>query len=405
MITSRLSDHYQRMIVRKFSGRRKPVGFLLIVFLVWQIALLFPPSHAQNQITLTRPLTVRWQYQSDRTVNLTPAVGNDHIYLPLAGGALVSLRVDGQFTWQTDTGGDFSAAPVTDERAVYVASEIKSPPDAPPPRATGLVRALGRTSGVTLWLSRLQKPLRGTLAANRQMLFGGGEDGCLYAFRKDTGQIAWTFQHGAPFDAHIITSNARLYIGSEDGTLLAIGQVTGKPLWRYRTRGALRGPVAVASGTVFFGSADGFVYAVDELTGRLRWQSRTGAGVQAVAATADGLIVASLDNFVYYFSGKGGERLWKRQLAGRIAAQPLVIGQSALFAPLSGDACVVLNLRDGKQINNLPVGEDNNTNASPVLASDILLVTTRRGLVAFAAPVTIPSGSTPRRKPTPWASD
>nr|MBA3442894.1 PQQ-binding-like beta-propeller repeat protein [Pyrinomonadaceae bacterium] len=191
MIKGRLFDNHRRMIVRTFYvSRCKTLGFSLLAFFMWQDVLPFPLSKAQNQITLTRPLTVRWQYPSDRTLNLTPAVENDHIYLPLAGGALVSLRVDGQFTWQTETGGDFSAAPITDERAVYVASEIKAPLDALPQRATGLLRALGRASGVTLWMSALQKPLRGTLASNRHMIFGGGEDGSLYAILKNTGQVA-----------------------------------------------------------------------------------------------------------------------------------------------------------------------------------------------------------------------
>jgi hypothetical protein len=60
----------------------------------------------------------------------------------------------------------------------------------------------------------------------------------------------------------------------------------------------------------------------------------------------------------------------------------------ALFTPLSGDAGVVLDLRDGKQLNTLPVGEDNNTAASPVAVGGVLLVTTRRGLMAFSRPNT-----------------
>lgn len=380
-------DRYRLAPLRhRFVCRcRSHYGVVLLAFLVWQLALPFSSTRAQGLLTFTRPLTVRWQYQSERTVNLTPAVANNHVFLPLAGGALVSLRVDsGQFIWQTETGGDFSAAPVADDRAVYVAAEIKAPLNATSPEATGSLRALGRTSGITLWMRAFPKPLRGALAANRTLIFGGAADGRIYAVRKETGDVAWALPYAASFDAQVVISGTRLYIGSEDGLLLALEQATGKPLWRYQTRGALRGPVAIAGRTVFFGSTDGFVYALDELTGQLRWQARTGAGVQAIAAASGGLIVASLDNFVYYFSVGRGERLWKRQLAGRIAAQPLVVGQNALFAPLAGDACVVLHLRDGKQINNLPVGEDNNTTASPVLVSDRLLVTTRRGLVAFA---------------------
>jgi outer membrane protein assembly factor BamB len=216
------------------------------------------------------------------------------------------------------------------------------------------------------------------------MIFGGAADGRVYAFSKERGEILWMAQFKAPFASQPVLQGGRLYIGSEDGNLYALDQETGRTLWRYQTRGALRGPVAIAEETIFFGSADNYAYALRASDGRLKWRARTGAEVQAVAYTPSGLVVASLDNFVYFLSLRRGARLWKRQLAGRIASQPLASLDAALFAPLSGDACVVLDLKDGKQVNNLPVGEGNNMAASPVASGQMLLVTTRQGLLAFA---------------------
>jgi outer membrane protein assembly factor BamB len=195
-------------------------------------------------------------------------------------------------------------------------------------------------------------------------------------------------QESQPFNSHPALYGSTLYIGSDDGTLLALEQQTGKVVWRYRTRGAVRGRAVEVEGIVYFGSADGFVYAVNAADGRLRWRMRTGAGVQVVASAGGGLLVASLDNFVYKLSLMKGDRLWKRQLAGRVASEPLMAEDGALFTPLSGDAGVVLDLRDGKQLNTLPVGEDNNTAASPVAVGGVLLMTTRRGLMAFSRPET-----------------
>ena len=142
--------------------------------------------------------------------------------------------------------------------------------------------------------------------------------------------------------------------------------------------------IAGRDNAIFFGSADGYVYAFSEISGRLLWRRRTGAAVQAVVLTDNGIIATSLDNFVYLLSPRRGELLWKRQLAGRIAALPLTDAQSALFAPLGGDAAVVLSLRDGKQVNTLAVGEDGNTPATSLLVGNLLLIPTRHGLMAFA---------------------
>jgi outer membrane protein assembly factor BamB len=371
------------------SKRQQGALFIFLIFVI--VAARTPSGFAvrssEGQIALSQPLTIRWQYESDRTVNLTPATDGERIYLPLAEGMLVSLRAtDGQLFWKTEIGGELSASPAADERAVYIASKAGGPSGSEP-RALGTLRALGREAGVTLWMRTFQFPLQGALAVNQTTLFGGGTDGRFYALDKKTGTFLWVMQHWSRFASHPVVSGSRLYIGNDDGTLFSLDQATGKQLWRYRTRGAIRGRAAVVGGVIYFGSADGFVYAINEADGRLRWRARTGAGVQAVANVTGGLLVASLDNFVYLLSLNKGDRLWKRQLAGRLAAEPLTAADGALFTPLSGDSGVVLDLRDGRQLNSLPIGEDNNTSASPIVAGNVLFVTTRHGLLAFSRPV------------------
>jgi outer membrane protein assembly factor BamB len=102
------------------------------------------------------------------------------------------------------------------------------------------------------------------------------------------------------------------------------------------------------------------------------------------------LLVASLDNFVYMLSLSRGSRVWKRQLSGRISSQPLTSSDGALFIPLSSDSGVVLALRDGKQINTLPIGADNSISASPVKVGNLVVVTSIKGLLAFSSPKTQP---------------
>jgi outer membrane protein assembly factor BamB len=384
-----MTESYKRTAVRDS-------GFQLFFTTALLFALLlqaFPALPSQTvsiavQIALSQPLTVRWQYNSNQTINLTPATAGERVYLPLAAGTIVSLRsTDGQMLWKTEIGGEVSASPVADERAVYIASETIFPPSKEV-RATGALRALGRESGLTLWMRTFHRPLSGDLVADSTTLFGGTQDGRVFAVDKATGRFVWVMQHWQPFHSRPSIYGSTLYVGSDDGSLFALNKATGNPLWHYRTRGAVRGRAVEIGGVVYFGSADGYVYALNAADGRLRWRTRTGAGVQVVAEGGGGLVIASLDNFVYKLSLVGGDRLWKRQLAGRVASEPLMATDGALFTPLSGDAGVVLDLRDGKQLNTLPVGEDNNTAASPVAVGGVLLVTTRQGLLAFSRPIT-----------------
>lgn len=342
-------------------------------------------GQANTDALLSQPLTVRWRYESSVTLNLTPAFDNERIYLPLAGGTIVALKAkDGQLYWRSDMGGELSASPVADENAIYVASETIVQSNEPRASA-GALRALGREGGVTHWMTPLVRPLRGALTISGGKLFAGGSDGRAYAFDKRTGGVLWSIPFGSPFSGQPVIKAGKVYLGSEDGALLALEETTGRVLWRYRTKGAIRGPVAVTGDSVFFGSGDGYVYAVSSDKGRLKWRKRTGAGVEAVVLAGDALLAASLDNFAYLLNLKGS-MLWKKQLPGRISAQPLTVEETALFTPLSSSAGVVLALRDGKQVNSLPTGEELTSSASPIMVGDAVILTTEHGLLAFARP-------------------
>ena len=342
---------------------------------------VFTADDRDKEPLLSQPLTVRWRYESNVTLNLTPAYDNERIYLPLAGGTLVALKAsDGQLFWRSEIGGELSASPVADETAVYVASEITATNG-----SSGALRALGREGGVTQWMTPLVKPLRGSLAISGIKLFAGGSDGRAYAFDKRTGGVLWSIPFSSAFNGQPVSNAGRVYFGSEDGNLLALDESTGRVLWRYRTKGPVRGPVAVSDNTVFFGSGDGYVYAVSGDKGRLRWRKRTGAGVEAVTLAGEAVLAASLDNFAYLLDLKGTQ-LWKKQLPGRIAAQPLTVQQTALFTPLSSSAAVVLGLKDGKQVNTLPTGEELTSSAAPIIVGDAVIVTTEHGLLAFGRP-------------------
>ncbi len=340
---------------------------------------------SSKEVSLSEPLTVGWRYDTSATLNLTPAFDDERVYLPLAEGVVVSLQAaNGQLNWRAEMGGELSASPVADNHMVYVASETGKP-EAGVRRATGALRALGREAGVTQWMRTFEMPLRGALTLANGNLFAASSNGRVYSFDGKTGAVRWFHDYGTAFKAQPVVNDSRVYVGSEDGNLLAFDEVNGKLLWFYKTKGAVRGPVANGGDQVYFGSDDGYVYAVAASNGRLKWRSRLGAGVQAVAKVGDDLLVASLDNFVYKFSS-AGTRLWKRQMPGRISSQPLMTRAEALFTPLSGSAGVVLELRDGKQVNTLPVGEEISNLASPIAVADAVLVTTETGLLAFMRP-------------------
>src|SRR5688572_3017055 len=176
---------------------------------------------AHSDALLSQPLTVRWRYASNVTLNLTPAFDKERVYLPLAGGTIVALTArDGQLYWRSDMGGELSASPIADETAIYVTSETTGPPNEP--RRSGVaLRALSRESGVTQWMTPLITPVKGAIALGGGKVFAGGSDGRAYAFDKHTGGVLWSIPFASPFAGQPVLKSGRVYFGSEDGSLLA----------------------------------------------------------------------------------------------------------------------------------------------------------------------------------------
>src|SRR5258706_4702485 len=338
----------------------------------------------QKQLALSQPLVVKWRYQSDQTSNLTPAADRTSVFLPLVCGSMISLNVrDGKLIWRAEAGGEFSAAPTIDERSVYAATRYSEPAQG---QIHGTLRALSKTTGVTLWMRTLPGPLGGTLVAGENALFAGSTDGRIYAFDKHTGLTIWINQYAEGFSSEPRLSGKLVYFGSDSGNLFALDQSTGRVVWQYHTHGAIQGPIAVADGIIYFGSGDGYIYAFSELRAQLLWRRRTGAAVQAVTVVSNGLLAASLDNFAYLLTLHKGSLIWRRQLPGRIPARPVTTSDGALFTPLSTDSAIVLNLHDGKPANTLSLGEENTSPAAPVVIETMILIATSHGLLAFAAP-------------------
>jgi outer membrane protein assembly factor BamB len=341
---------------------------------------------ASEKLSLSRPLNVVWSYSAGEISGFPSTTHQETLYLPLGTSEVAALNLStGELRWKTDLGGHISASPASDDRGVYVASEV--PPEAPgrEVRGSGVVRLLSPQSGVTIWMKTISAPIRGALSVSANALFAASEDGRIMAFDKQTGEIIWTRQNNAPFLSQPLLVANNLFWGDESGQIFLVDGASGQTHWRYQTHSRIRSQPVTAGGRLYVGATDDFVYALDAATGVLLWRVRAGSGVQALATDEERLFVAALDNFVYCISAETGRRVWKRQMPGRVAAKPVVAEGGVLFAPLSGEECIVLNPENGKKINSIKVEGDGQIAASPLLADGLLLITTRQGVYALSS--------------------
>lgn len=337
-------------------------------------------------LTLSRPLVFKWLSEQGEPAAVPPAFHGESLYAQSAEGVVTSILLPGgQLQWRSEVGGILSSNPVADGRAVYIASESVSTGSTKP---QGVVAALSKTSGITLWSQTLPSPVQGQLLLQDNSVIGATKDGRLFSFDSETGNSVWNTQHAYSLSDNMLLANRRLIASTADGLIVSFDSRTGRQDWRYRTLDRVRLSVVVSGTKVFVGSANGYVTALEETAGGLilRWRRRVGASVIGVTHTAQGVVAVTGDNSVQLLSHRRGSRLWKRRMPGRVFGQPLTDARHALFATPGGDACIVLSLESGKQVNVISVGEGNQILATPVLTPTTLIVPTRRGLMAFGPP-------------------
>ncbi len=347
---------------------------------------------SKSQLKLSQPLNLRWQHVFDNSENISLTSDEKRVYASQTGGTIISLGSNnGQMLWKTETGGEFTANPVSNEMGVFVASEALSiSSEMMPPKQTrqdgGMVRLLARESGITLWKKALPIPLRGTMVMDGASLYGCDGNGRIFSLKLESGEINWVSQISNSSLNELTLDDAKIFAIGSDGALTALNKITGTTSWRYQTHSPSQGHLSLFENSLYFGSSNGWVYALEKDRGQQLWKTRVGVGVQFIKATKDGLFVASPDNFIYCLSSTRGNRLWKHLLPGKVAAPLLVEGDALLATLISSREGIVLDIRNGRQINIIPLGDDSSSSATPLISDETLLLATRHALLAFSQP-------------------
>ena len=253
--------------------------------------------------------------------------------------------------------------------------------------------------GKELWRTSMQAlVLTAPLVAGGRVFVLGG-DRMISAFDAATGQRLWQQQRtGEP----LILARAGLLMAVGDTLVVGLG---GRVLGLNPQNGTARWDVALAnvrgtneverladmvSGTSRRGSAvcmrafQTAVGCVDGANGRLLW-SRAANGYSGLAGDADTVVGTEADGRLRAWQRAGGEVLWSSEnFRFRGLSAPVVWDRKMVFGDSAGFVHL-LDLRDGTLLNRL-VADDSAVTLEPVVVGKNLLVVTQRGgLYAYAA--------------------
>jgi outer membrane protein assembly factor BamB len=115
------------------------------------------------------------------------------------------------------------------------------------------------------------------------------------------------------------------------------------------------------------------------------WKARTGAQIVDITEVSGNFLVSSNDGFVYLLAAKSGDRIWKRRLPGRLIGKPLIYNNFALLQTIDGTAALILDLNNGKLVNQILFNENVFSGGSALFLHRRVIIPTNKGLLAFGS--------------------
>lgn len=145
--------------------------------------------------------------------------------------------------------------------------------------ADGLVRALDRQRGKTLWKADLDMSLSGGVGLHDDALFLGNSEGYVLKLDAGSGEVLWSTQLRGEVLAPPQGNGEVVIAQTYDGRLQGLDYDSGELLWTYDSNVpvlTIRGTSApvIDGDRVYAGFANGRVLAFEALTGAIAWEIR-----------------------------------------------------------------------------------------------------------------------------------
>ncbi|MFC7166173.1 PQQ-binding-like beta-propeller repeat protein [Halospeciosus flavus] len=278
-----------------------------------------------------------WRTSIDGTVERSPVVGEDAVYVTASGTVYSLDRATGKQRWQA--GGATGPPVVHGSQVLFSSGAAIEVVDAAsgkrqrrislPARAvTGPVVAgsdlyVGCTDervhaytldGKHQWQTvPLNTSQFEPLAVGDKRVFVASNLG-LYAHDRAGGFRDWSATRNSVTDAPTVADGSVFFPTS--GEFVARYSVDGKEQWRTPVSGLPRGSVAVGGGSVYAVAGNASLYRLNASGGGVVWRSRVPTATDSSPALADNAVAVNDSGSVHTFVTEQGGTLWSADVTG-----------------------------------------------------------------------------------------
>lgn len=266
--------------------------------------------------------------------------------------ASTSINAQKPLVWSFSTKAGVYSSPTIDRNFIYVGSN------------DSCLYALNKVDGKLKWKFKTQGEIKSKPLLHNGSVIFNSTDGLLYSLDKTNSELQWTFKTEGEknldmWDYYLsspVFYKDLVFFGSGDGNVYAIDPTSGKEVWKHKTEGIVHATPVAKNNRIYIGSFDGVFYALDYSTGGVIWTFKTvgaayfpnGEIQKGAALFENSVIFGSRDYNIYSLDIETGRGLWNMKERGSwVIATPLVYKDAIYFGTSDTHRFYGLNAKNG----------------------------------------------------------
>ena len=367
-------------------------GWLLLMILISGFPLEFS---GQEKPDLKKPFKKCWDSGGKNGQSNIVASDNEaQLIVTNNNSALISIDPLTKLeNWKTEIRGQMRPVTIFDENSLFFIADFEANSDSDEEEKkekkekTTTLNSISLKTGIIKWQEKTadNKNIEIKPLYHKELFFITDDKNTLSALQKEDGTIRWkrnfpntviSVDSISPAEIRVLTEDRFLRVNANTGDILDETKIDSNSAKNF----------ILKKDYLLLGNLSGEVVKV--LLGRNKnnvdWKIKTGGSISALIELEGAVIVSSLDNFLYLYSLESGKLKWKRRLSGRINQSPLIFGNYAVVINSADSYASVIDLSDGKVVNQIPIDEENYFSGPPVIFRNLILLQTFKGIYFYS---------------------
>jgi len=255
------------------------------------------------------------------------------------------------------------------------------------------IYCLNKRNGKVIWHFKTHNDAAG-LAYSQNKIYTTGDDGYLRCLKAKNGLEIWHIKRDGAMYSQPLIINDLVIAGDESGNILFVNKNSGKiNIEKKVANSNVRGGLSSDGKNIYATFVEGVITCLD-LNGNIIWRVKGefsdihGEDFESIygapTITGDQLIVPFVRSTyynkpaVYSFNKINGELLWRatdedQRLHGNVRSSVAVWNDYIFYGCTYANSLVILSLKDGKVVDEIPMGEITDPHwSSPIIANNTL---------------------------------